>query len=124
MHSNLDNTEAWNQIVSLGIIVQMEGLLSCNGEEMGMLEDMIVGLEDMMIVTVKIVQETAQRQSIELITKKWDYCIDFIKLVSVNLPSKETFIADFENAFKRKYKYTVTYLNNMKTNSWYWQTFG
>jgi len=70
MHSNLDNTEAWNQIVSLGIIVQMEGLLSCNGEEMGMLEDMIVGLEDMMIVTVKIVQETAQRQSIELITKK------------------------------------------------------
>jgi len=37
---------------------------------MGMLEDMIVGLEDMMIVTVKIVQETAQRQSIELITKK------------------------------------------------------
>lgn len=48
----------------------MEGLLSCHGDEMGMLEDMMVAMDDLSTVSFKIVLETTQKSSLELSTKR------------------------------------------------------
>lgn len=40
----------------VGLLAQFEGLLSCHGDEMGMLEDMIVAVDDINAVNFKIVK--------------------------------------------------------------------
>ena len=42
------------QLVRVGVLVQFESLLSCYGDEMGMLEDMAVGVADLAHVTLRV----------------------------------------------------------------------
>ena len=44
------------QIQRVGVLMQFEGLLSCHGDEMGMLEDFAVGVEDLFHLNFKLEQ--------------------------------------------------------------------
>ncbi|KAL3880724.1 hypothetical protein ACJMK2_032942 [Sinanodonta woodiana] len=65
---------ALNQISKLGILVQFEGLLSCHGDEVAMLEDMVVGVDDLQSVTFRFVLETATKKHISLSTTSLVRC--------------------------------------------------
>ncbi|XP_031573826.1 inositol polyphosphate-4-phosphatase type I A-like [Actinia tenebrosa] len=56
LYTNLDNPSFWKQIIHIGFLAQFESLLSTNGDEMGMLEDMCVGVQSLTRVKLKIVQ--------------------------------------------------------------------
>jgi hypothetical protein len=47
--------EFTSQLLHCGLLVEWEGLLSCFGDEMGMMEDMAVGVEDLSFVRLKFV---------------------------------------------------------------------
>lgn len=55
--------EFFQQLHKVGVFAQFEGLLSCYGDEMGMLEDMAVALEDLSHVTFHLVLQTEYLQS-------------------------------------------------------------
>ncbi|KAK3579951.1 hypothetical protein CHS0354_033469 [Potamilus streckersoni] len=65
---------ALNQIAKLGILVQLEGLLSCHGEEVAMLEDMVVGVDDLQSVTFRLVRETVTQKHVSLSTTSLVRC--------------------------------------------------
>ncbi|XP_053400019.1 inositol polyphosphate-4-phosphatase type I A-like isoform X2 [Mercenaria mercenaria] len=71
MNSYVDNAAIMDQICNIGVLLEMEGLLSCHSDEVGMLEDMVVAMDDLSTVTFKLVHETAQKNSIELTTKSF-----------------------------------------------------
>ncbi|WAQ98798.1 INP4A-like protein [Mya arenaria] len=48
--SLLDHPHVFPQLAGLGCLVQVEGLLSCHGEDVPLLEDMIVALDDLSTV--------------------------------------------------------------------------
>jgi hypothetical protein len=66
----LGDTAILEQLSNIGVLIEMEGLLSCHSDESGMLEDMVVAMDDLGTVTFRLVQETAQKNSIELCTKR------------------------------------------------------
>lgn len=45
--SSVDNELALRQFVAVGILLEFESLISCHGDELGMLEDMDVGMHDL-----------------------------------------------------------------------------
>lgn len=49
------NQQFTEQLCSVGLLVQLEGLLSCYGGELCMLEDTIVGVDDLNHVTFRLV---------------------------------------------------------------------
>ena len=49
------NPRFGRQLSSVGVLFQMEGLLSCHGNEMGMIEDTIIAMEDLQHVSLRIV---------------------------------------------------------------------
>ncbi|XP_075891429.1 type II inositol 3,4-bisphosphate 4-phosphatase-like isoform X3 [Nelusetta ayraudi] len=60
LHSSLENQDFLQQLHSVGFLAQFEGLLSTYGDEMGMLEDMEVGvadLSDIMFTVTEVVTE-------------------------------------------------------------------
>ncbi|XP_050415384.1 inositol polyphosphate-4-phosphatase type I A isoform X1 [Patella vulgata] len=46
-----DNVDYFTRISKIGLLAKFEGLLSCYGDEMGMLEDMCVAVDDLSTVT-------------------------------------------------------------------------
>ncbi|XP_029454081.1 type II inositol 3,4-bisphosphate 4-phosphatase isoform X2 [Rhinatrema bivittatum] len=56
LHSSFHDQGFLQQLHTVGIIVQYEGLLSTYSEEVGMLEDMALGISDLQHVTFKIVE--------------------------------------------------------------------
>ena len=48
--SSVHNELALRQFVSVGILLQYESLISCHGDELGMLEDMDIGMHDLACV--------------------------------------------------------------------------
>jgi len=51
------------QLYKVGIIVEFEGLLSCYGDEMGMLEDMTIAVDDLGGVTFTLCQQTEEHST-------------------------------------------------------------
>ena len=68
VYSYIDDPSVLNQLATLGIVAQFEGLLSCHGDEMPMLEDMIVAVDDLATVTFTFFAETPQNKEISLKT--------------------------------------------------------
>ena len=55
-HPDFASQRLMQQLLHCGLLVQMEGLLSCFGDEIGMIEDMAVGMEDLSFVKLQFVQ--------------------------------------------------------------------
>lgn len=45
------------QMFKVGVLAEFESLLSCYGDEMGMLEDMIIALADLSLMRFRLVKE-------------------------------------------------------------------
>ena len=48
--------EVTRQLSEVGVLFGVEGLLSCHGSEMGMLEDTITAVEDLRYVSLRLVE--------------------------------------------------------------------
>ena len=48
------NPNFLNQLCSIGILVEFEGLLSCYSDESGMIEDMMVAVDDLSQVVFRL----------------------------------------------------------------------
>ncbi|ESP02136.1 hypothetical protein LOTGIDRAFT_230548 [Lottia gigantea] len=51
-HTNIKNTAFFNQIAEIGLLAEFESFLSCYGDEIAMMEDMIIGVDDLSSVTL------------------------------------------------------------------------
>jgi len=58
LSSSIHNELALRQFVSVGMLLQFESLISCHGDEIGMLEDMDVGMHDLACVRFVITSHT------------------------------------------------------------------
>ncbi|XP_013924161.1 PREDICTED: type II inositol 3,4-bisphosphate 4-phosphatase [Thamnophis sirtalis] len=79
LHSSLRDQGFLQQLHSVGLIVQYEGLLSTYSDEIGMLEDMAVGISDLQKVMFKIT-ETKSDDILPVITGRREHYIIEIKL--------------------------------------------
>jgi hypothetical protein len=52
--THITDTQFLAQLCEIGLLVIFEGLLSCHGDENGMIEDMMVATEDLSQVVFKI----------------------------------------------------------------------
>ncbi|XP_070805199.1 inositol polyphosphate 4-phosphatase type II isoform X2 [Pituophis catenifer annectens] len=79
LHSSLRDQGFLQQLHTVGLIVQYEGLLSTYSDEIGMLEDMAVGISDLQKVMFKIT-ETKSDDLLPVITGRREHYIIEIKL--------------------------------------------
>jgi len=56
--SSVHNETALRQFVSIGMLLQFESLISCHGDELGMLEDMDVAMRDLASVRFTVSSRT------------------------------------------------------------------
>jgi len=54
LKENIGDSTFHRQIVQIGILMEFESLISCYGDEMGMLEDMDVAIKDLANVSYRI----------------------------------------------------------------------
>nr|XP_056711435.1 inositol polyphosphate 4-phosphatase type II isoform X4 [Euleptes europaea] len=79
LHSSLHDQGFLQQLHTVGLIVQYEGLLSTYSEEIGMLEDMAVGISDLQKVIFKIT-EAKSDDLLPVITGRRGHYVVEIKL--------------------------------------------
>ncbi|XP_065260764.1 inositol polyphosphate 4-phosphatase type II isoform X7 [Emys orbicularis] len=82
LHTSLRDQGFLQQLHTVGLIVQYEGLLSTYSEEIGMLEDMAVGISDLQKVTFKII-EAKSNDFLPVITGRREHYV-----IEVKLPAK------------------------------------
>uniref|UniRef100_A0A8C3IVZ1 phosphatidylinositol-3,4-bisphosphate 4-phosphatase n=1 Tax=Chrysemys picta bellii TaxID=8478 RepID=A0A8C3IVZ1_CHRPI len=82
LHTSLRDHGFLQQLHTVGLIVQYEGLLSTYSEEIGMLEDMAVGISDLQKVTFKII-EAKSNDFLPVITGRREHYV-----IEVKLPAK------------------------------------
>eukprot|EP00079_Xenopus_tropicalis_P020279 XP_012811046.1 PREDICTED: type II inositol 3,4-bisphosphate 4-phosphatase isoform X2 [Xenopus tropicalis] len=82
LHSSLHNEAFLHQLHTVGLLVQYEGLLSTYSEEVGMLEDMSIGISDLRHVAFKITEATSE-DFLPLVTGRRERF-----MVEVKLPTK------------------------------------
>ncbi|KAM4564451.1 type II inositol 3,4-bisphosphate 4-phosphatase-like [Fundulus diaphanus] len=61
LFGGLEDPEFLQQLLSVGVLAQFEGLLSTHGEEVGMLEDMEVGVADLSSVAFAITEAKSEQ---------------------------------------------------------------
>ncbi|XP_053832398.1 inositol polyphosphate 4-phosphatase type II isoform X6 [Vidua macroura] len=82
LHTGLHDQGFLQQLHTVGLLVQYEGLLSTYSEEAGMLEDMAVGISDLQKVMFKII-EAKSEDFLPIITGRREHYI-----IEVQLPAK------------------------------------
>ena len=56
LRSSMTDETFLQQLSQLGILMEFESLLSCHSDELGMIEDMVVGVQDLSHVVFRIEQ--------------------------------------------------------------------
>ncbi|CAH1776626.1 unnamed protein product [Owenia fusiformis] len=56
LRSSMTNETFLRQLFKLGVLLEFESLLSCHGDEMAMIEDMMIGVQDLQRVKIKLIQ--------------------------------------------------------------------
>ncbi|XP_007189410.2 inositol polyphosphate 4-phosphatase type II isoform X1 [Balaenoptera acutorostrata] len=79
LHTSLCDPGFLEQLHTVGLIVQYEGLLSTYSEEIGMLEDMAVGISDLKKVAFKITEATSS-DVLPVITGRREHYVVEVKL--------------------------------------------
>ncbi|XP_040823227.1 inositol polyphosphate 4-phosphatase type II isoform X3 [Ochotona curzoniae] len=79
LHSSLNDPGFLQQLYTVGLIVQYEGLLSTYSDEIGMLEDMAVGISDLKKVAFKIT-EAKSNDVLPVITGRREHYVVEVKL--------------------------------------------
>ncbi|XP_039731770.1 inositol polyphosphate 4-phosphatase type II isoform X1 [Pteropus medius] len=79
LHTSLHDPGFLQQLHTVGLIVQYEGLLSTYSDEIGMLEDMAVGVSDLKKVAFKII-EAKSNDVLPVITGRRDHYVVEVKL--------------------------------------------
>ncbi|XP_019377678.1 PREDICTED: type II inositol 3,4-bisphosphate 4-phosphatase isoform X1 [Gavialis gangeticus] len=82
LHTSLHDQGFLQQLHTVGLLVQYEGLLSTYSEEIGMLEDMVVGISDLQNVMFKII-EAKSDDVLPIITGRREHYV-----IEVQLPAK------------------------------------
>ncbi|NXA33789.1 INP4B phosphatase, partial [Eudromia elegans] len=82
LHTGLHDQGFLQQLHTVGLLVQYEGLLSTYSEEAGMLEDMAVGISDLHKVMFKII-EAKSEDFLPIITGRREHYV-----IEVQLPAK------------------------------------
>nr|XP_013807030.1 PREDICTED: type II inositol 3,4-bisphosphate 4-phosphatase [Apteryx mantelli mantelli] len=82
LHTGLHDQGFLQQLHTVGLLVQYEGLLSTYSEEAGMLEDMAVGISDLQKVMFKII-EAKSDDFLPIITGRREHYV-----IEVQLPAK------------------------------------
>ena len=54
LRSSMTDETFLKQLFQIGILLEFESLLSCGGDELGMLEDFIIGVQDLKTVAFRI----------------------------------------------------------------------
>ncbi|XP_023492268.1 inositol polyphosphate 4-phosphatase type II isoform X1 [Equus przewalskii] len=79
LHASLHDPGFLQQLHTVGLVVQYEGLLSTYSDEIGMLEDMAVGISDLKKVTFKIT-EAKSNDVLPVITGRREHYVVEVKL--------------------------------------------
>ncbi|XP_055974918.1 inositol polyphosphate 4-phosphatase type II isoform X2 [Sorex fumeus] len=79
LHTSLHDPSFLQQLYTVGLLVQYEGLLSTYSDEIGMLEDMAVGISDLRKVTFKII-EAQSNDVLPMITGRREHYVVEVKL--------------------------------------------
>ncbi|XP_045149484.1 inositol polyphosphate 4-phosphatase type II [Echinops telfairi] len=79
LHTSLDDPGFLDQLHTIGLIVQYEGLLSTYSDEIGMLEDMAVGISDLKKVAFRIT-EAKSNDVLPVITGRREHYVVEVKL--------------------------------------------
>ncbi|XP_037686645.1 inositol polyphosphate 4-phosphatase type II isoform X1 [Choloepus didactylus] len=79
LHTSLHDPGFLQQLHTVGLIVQYEGLLSTYSDEIGMLEDMAVGISDLRKVAFKII-EAKSNDVLPVITGRREHYVVEVKL--------------------------------------------
>ncbi|XP_019586338.2 inositol polyphosphate 4-phosphatase type II isoform X1 [Rhinolophus sinicus] len=79
LHTSLHDPGFLQQLHTVGLIVQYEGLLSTYSDEIGMLEDMAVGVSDLKKVAFKII-EAKSNDVLPVITGRREHYVVEVKL--------------------------------------------
>ncbi|XP_047422247.1 inositol polyphosphate 4-phosphatase type II isoform X1 [Sciurus carolinensis] len=79
LHTSLHDPNFLQQLHTVGLIVQYEGLLSTYSDEIGMLEDMAVGISDLKKVAFKII-EAKSNDVLPVITGRREHYVVEVKL--------------------------------------------
>ncbi|XP_023595489.1 inositol polyphosphate 4-phosphatase type II isoform X3 [Trichechus manatus latirostris] len=79
LHTSLRDPAFLEQLQTVGLIVQYEGLLSTYSDEIGMLEDMAVGISDLKKVAFKII-EAKSNDVLPVITGRREHYVVEVKL--------------------------------------------
>ena len=56
IRSSVQDEAFLRQLSHIGVLMEFESLLSCHGDELGMLEDMSVGVSDLGTVSFKVIK--------------------------------------------------------------------
>uniref|UniRef100_A0A8C5K9T6 phosphatidylinositol-3,4-bisphosphate 4-phosphatase n=1 Tax=Jaculus jaculus TaxID=51337 RepID=A0A8C5K9T6_JACJA len=79
LHTSLHDPDFLQQLHTVGLIVEYEGLLSTYSDEIGMLEDMAVGISDLKKVAFKII-EAKSNDVLPVITGRREHYVVEVKL--------------------------------------------
>lgn len=108
----IKDEDFFNQLLNVGVLAQFEGLLSCQGDEMGMIEDFLVAASDLNHVTFqfcRISEEiSSPTVSLDSLVKDGEYPDFFRHHMCVSIPLEEEIYNKLPDGLQRGHKVKVT----------------